>query len=291
MYFRQKGKGLSKNKIPKRKLIDQFPRSAGLPSQSSKFWAKEKDRYLRQLLIGDLEAITGREAVVLYSQLNEGIGHSDADDLSEVLEGLNSKDIDLIIQTPGGMVDAVEKLVTVLRAKLDSFRVIVPSWAKSGGTVLAMASEKILLGVNSELGPVDPQMFLPEIGPVPCEFVAKDQQQPQVVREMAGAAVARMSSLARKILREGIISTETDEGLDLVIQKISSSDTYRSHGAVIDFSEAQDLGLSVEWMPPDGDLWKTVWLLYCCYDYDTALEGIGKITEGAVNSIARRSSY
>ncbi len=82
-----------------------------------------------------------------------------------------------------------------------------------------------------------------------------------------------------------------EEDLDVVIKKISSSDTYRSHGAVIDFSEAQDLGLSVSWMAPEEELWRTVWLLYCCYEYDTAQKGIGKITEGAVNSIARRSSY
>lgn len=44
----------------KNKLADQFPRTSQLPSQSSRFWAKEKDRYLRQLLISDLEQTTGR---------------------------------------------------------------------------------------------------------------------------------------------------------------------------------------------------------------------------------------
>ena len=274
-----------------RKLTGQFPRTGDLPSQSSKFWAKEKDRYIRQLLISDLETVTGREVVVYFSQLNEGIGHTDADDLSEVIDGLETKDIDLIIQTPGGMVDAVEKLVTVLKSRLDSYRVIVPSLAKSGGTVIAMSASKILLGVNSELGPIDPQMFLPNIGPVPCEFVEKDEGQPAVVRQMAGSAVERMKALARKILKEGMLSEATDDNLDSVIQKISSSDTYKSHGAVIDFSEAEELGLSVKWMDPYDKEWRLVWLLYCCYDYDTSIKRIGKITEGAVNSIARQSSY
>lgn len=274
-----------------RKLVSQFPRAEALPSQSSKFWAKEKDRYLRQLLIADLEKITGREAIVYFSQLNEGIGHSDADDISEIIEGLETKDIDLIIQTPGGMVDAVEKFVTVLNARLNSFRVIVPSWAKSGGTVIAMASDGILLGVNSELGPIDPQMFLPDIGPVPCEFVANDESQPQVIQQLAGTAVDRMRALAKRILQDKMLKDSSEEEIDIAIKKISSSDTYRSHGAVIDFTEAQELGLSVEWMAPEDELWRTVWLLYCCYDYDTSLKGIGKITEGAVNSIARRSSY
>lgn len=274
-----------------RKLCLQFPRTKGLPSQSSKYWAKEKDRYIRQLLISDIEEVTGREVVVYFFQLPEGIGHTDADDISEIIDGLSTRSIDLIIQTPGGMVDAVEKLVIVLKSRLDSYRVIVPSLAKSGGTVIAMSASEILLGVNSELGPVDPQMFLPNIGPVPCEFVSKDESQPEVVRQMAGSAVERMRALARKILKDGMLSSADDDKLDNVIQKISSSDTYKSHGAVIDFSEAEEIGLAVKWMEPQEELWRLVWLLYCCYDYDAAIKGIGKITEGALNSIARGRSY
>ena len=278
------------SELPPRKLTRQFPRSVELPTQSSKFWAKEKDRYLRQLLIGDIESHTGREVVVYFSQPWEGIGHTDADDISEVIEGLQTRDIDLIIQTPGGMVDAVEKVVTVLKYRLDSYRVIVPSWAKSGGTVIAMSSQQILLGVNSELGPIDPQMFMPGLGAVPCEFVARDTDQSQIIRDLASSAVDRMKQLARKILQDGMLKERDADEVSRVIQELSSSQTYNSHGAVIDFSEAEKLGLSVEWMSPDDELWRRVWLLYCCYDYDTRLKGIGKITEGTVNSIARMSS-
>jgi hypothetical protein len=279
---------LSGRAFPKRKLTRQFPRTTALPTQSSKFWAKEKDRYIRQLLIGDIEKLSCRETVVYFSELSEGISHVDADDISEVLDGLGTRDIDLIIQTPGGEVDAVEKLVTVLQARLDSYRVIVPSWAKSGGTVIAMSSEKILLGVNSELGPIDPQMFLPDIGVVPCELVARDGSIPQIVRDIAASSVERMRKLARKILKDGMLSTFDDGRLDVVIERISSANSYNSHGAVIDYSEARDIGLSVEWMDPDSAFWRKVWLLYCCYDYDLKTRGIAKITEGAVNSIARR---
>ena len=273
--------------LPSRKLQNQFPRTLGHPTQSSKFWAKEKDRYLRQLLIGDVEQITGRELVVYYAQLSEAINHTDPDDLSEILEGLKTKDIDLVIQTPGGMVDAVEKFVAVLRQRVSSYRVIVPSWAKSGGTVIAMSSSEILLGVNSELGPIDPQMYLPDLGPVPCEFVSRDEGQERVIRDIADAAVTRMRDLAKRILRGGMLSNLDEEALSGVIAKVSSSTAYRSHGAVIDFSEAKQLGLSTSWMPPEGDLWKKVWLLYCLYDFDTKTRNLGRIIEGAVNSIAR----
>jgi hypothetical protein len=290
-YLKQKIQDYSVLKKPNRKLKKQFPRDAALPSQSSKFWAKEKDRYLRQLLIADLEDQTGRETVVYFARLSEGINHSDADDMSEIIEGVSGDKIDLVIQTPGGMVDAVEKFVTVLRQRGKSYRVIVPSLAKSGGTVIALSAEKILLGVNSELGPIDPQFVMPDLGAVPCQFIADDNTQQPVLRSLAKSAVERMKQLAESILSEGMLKGKTKNELDDVINKISSSDTYNSHGAVIDFSEAEQLGLSVEWMKPEDDLWKRIWLLYCCYDHDIKLRGIGKIIEGAVNSIARPTSY
>ncbi len=100
-----------------------------------------------------------------------------------------------------------------------------------------------------------------------------------------------MRQLAERILSEGMLKGKTSEELNDVIKKVSSSDTYNSHGAVIDFSEAQELGFSVERMAPEDDFWKRIWLLYCCYDHDVKLRGIGKILEGATNSIARPPSY
>lgn len=242
-------------------------------------------------MISDIEKLTQRELVVYFARLSEGINHSDPDDLSEVIEGITNDDIDILIQTPGGMVDAVEKFVTVLRQRKKNYRVIVPSLAKSGGTVIAMSSEKILLGVNSELGPIDPQFLMSDLGAVPCQYIADDETQAPVVRSMAKSAVARMRQLAERILSEGMLNGHTHDELQEVINKVSSSDTYNSHGAVIDYSEAESLGLAVEWMPPEGDLWRKIWLLYCCYDHDIKLNNIGKIVEGATNSIARPPSY
>ena len=285
---------MTKENLTKNPILNQFPRSKDLPTQSSKYWAKEKDRYLRQLLLADLKERTGRETLVYFSQLNEGINHTDADDLSEVIEGLDTKDIDLIIQTPGGGVDAVEKLITLLKCRLDSYRVIVPSWAKSGGTAIAISSKQILLGINSELGPIDPQMVMvvnDQPTPVPCEFVVDDVTQPHLVQQIAKTSVERMKSLAKKILRDGMLADKNEEDLDRTIEKLSSSDSYKSHGAVIDYSEAKSLGLNVAWMEPDSPEWKTVWLLYCCYEYDTKLKNLGKIIEGEKYSISRLSSY
>ncbi len=288
--FQAKSRDFTLSKKNHTELTNQFPRRKTLPSQSSKYWAKEKDRYLRQLLISDIENGTGRDVVVYYDCDLEGILRDDADDIAEIIEGVNRDKIDIVLHTPGGSVDAVEKVVTVLKQAKKAYRVIVPSFAKSGGTVIAMSAEQILMGVNSELGPIDPQFFLKDIGaPVPCQIIAADQSLKPTLRSLASAAVRRMNSLATKILKEGMLSGATESDLSAVIAKLSSSNTYNSHGAVIDFTEAKSLGLSVEWMEPNEDLWRRVWLLHCCYDHDAKLRRIGKIIEGANNSITRPS--
>lgn len=264
-----------------------FPRSKTLPAQSPKYWAKEKDRYIRQLLIADIEEITGRPLLVYFSQLDQEISHTDPDDISEILSGINGKSIDLFIQTPGGNVDATEKIISILRQSSSDYRVIVPSWAKSAGTVIAISSNKIILGINSELGPIDPQIKTTNIGIVPCELLAKDPAQPQHVRDLFQQAVDRTRTMATDLLKKGMMKGKTDADVQDVITKISSSAGYKSHGAVIDFTEANQLGLAVEYLDSGDELWKRLWLLYCLYDYDSKAKNFGKIFEGVKYSISR----
>ena len=273
--------------IPKRKNSNQFPRTSQLPSQSSKYWAKEKDRLLRQLLISDIENVTGRELAVYYAHIDQPIMPSDSDDLSEVLEGIVGRHIDLLIHTPGGGVDAVEKIVTVLKKRTDSFRVLVPGWAKSGGTVIAISSSEIVLGINSEMGPIDPQLKINGLGMVPAEVVANDPTMQPSVQAMAKMAVERMRKMAANYLAQGMLKGKTDAEIDAVVAQLSSATSYGSHGAVIDSDEAKQLGLAATYLEPSDELWKRIWLLHCCYEHDAALRNIGKFFEGSLYSLQR----
>lgn len=264
----------------------QFPRTADLPTQSAKYWAKEKDRYLRQLLIQDIEAATGRPLVVYFAQLSQQIDHTDPDDIAEIISAIDEKSVDIFIQTPGGLVDATEKIVSVLQKKFDDYRVIVPSWAKSAGTVIALSSSSIVFGINSELGPIDPHWQVNGMQ-VPCELIATDPKFDQHVQQMARLAAQRMSQMAGDILARGMLSGSDHTVIEGVIQKVSASTGYMSHGAVIDFGEAQSLGLKSEFIQPTEKLWQQIWLLYCMYDYDSRLKNLGKIIEGNKFSISR----
>jgi hypothetical protein len=96
-----------------------------------------------------------------------------------------------------------------------------------------------------------------------------------------------MRKMATDILSNAMMRGKTATEVDAVIQKISTSSGYLSHGAVIDFEEATNLGLSAIYLHPADDLWKRIWLLYCLYDYDTKAKNVGKIFEGSKFSISR----
>ena len=258
--------------MKERRASNQFPRTADLPYQSPKYWAKEKNRYLRQLLISDIEAETERETDVYFSRLDQAITEIDADDMSEVLSAVESKDIDILLHTPGGLVDAVEKFVSVLSLLKLSYRVVVPSFAKSGGTLIALTAKEILMGVNSELGPVDPQITTADYASVSAEYVVADDGQPKILQSIAKANIERGKKLAEKYIRV-ILETKAknptaeqiaacEKSIATVLEKLCSPTGYGSHGAVIDYTEAHEIGLPAIWMDPNSTLWKKVWLLY-----------------------------
>lgn len=260
---------------------ERFPRSDELPVQSPKYWVKEKDRYLRQLLIKDIQAQSERELVVYFTNTGH-IDFKDADDISEVLADCKTGEIDLLIQTPGGNIDACEKLISVLGQRSNSYRVLIPSWAKSAGTIIAISSKEIVMGVNSELGPIDPQF-----NGIPAEFVRDDPAQPYPHKKIAENAIVRTKQLGSQVLSKGMLKGREPTEIDDLVNQLGSTQSYLSHGAVINAQEAQSLGLNIRYLDPEDEMWQRLWLLYCMYEHDCTIRRYAKIFEGARFSIAR----
>lgn len=65
----------------------------------------------------------------------------------------------IILNTPGGSVETVEKLVDIVRFHYKTIYFIVPDFAMSAGTIFCMAGDKIYMDYSSSLGPIDPQVF------------------------------------------------------------------------------------------------------------------------------------
>src|SRR5205809_5419115 len=76
--------------------------------------------------------------------------------------------IDLILHTPGGLVLAAEQIAKALVERKAKVTVFVPHYAMSGGTLIALAADEIVMDANAVLGPVDPQ-----IGDMPAASIVK----------------------------------------------------------------------------------------------------------------------
>lgn len=78
-----------------------------------------------------------------------------------VMHGMDfERGLTLILHTPGGMTNATETIVQYVRSKFDAVEVIVPTYSMSAGTMIALATDLIILGRQSQLGPIDPYMAM-----------------------------------------------------------------------------------------------------------------------------------
>ena len=262
---------------------EQFPRSSDLPKQSPVYWVGQKDRYLRQLLIRDIEALTERRLVVYFaSRFNDAqINQRDCDYFVELFGDVNGAPCDLFIETPGGETDATEGLVSLLRNLAPDLRVIVPKAAKSNGTLLSLAAKEIVMGPPSELGPIEPQL-----GKIPSSILMQPEMAKQnfPLHELGKYAYQHSKKIALNLLSSGMMATRTSKKVEEVVEKLASRDTYKSHGAVIDHKEASNLGLNICYLPNGDEIWSRIWLLYCMYDFDLHRSGLLKIYEGRARS-------
>ncbi|HPG41806.1 MAG TPA: Clp protease ClpP [bacterium] len=105
-----------------------------------------------------------RDILVFASDLTKNIfnsiDYSDILPFQDQLSNLNGESIDIILETPGGYAEVVEDLVKLVRKKYDKVGIIIPGWAKSAGTIFALAGDEILMGPTSGLGPIDAQIIL-----------------------------------------------------------------------------------------------------------------------------------
>lgn len=264
-------------------MPDVFPRTKDLPKQSPLFWVNHKDRYLRQLLIRDIEEETGRCLVVYFTDCDHTNAQIDGGDdvhFAELLAACANKPVDLLLETNGGGTDATEKLCSMLRGMAPDLRVVVPRRAKSNGTVLTMCGQTIVLGAESELGPIDPH-----INGVPVQFILNAPDKFNAIEyQLSATAQQQTEKLARDLLSSGMMQGKTPAEIDAAIAKLATRNTYHSHGSVIDHKEAASLGFKVTHLDHESDLWKKFWLLRVMYQHDCPLGGYAKLFESATIS-------
>jgi hypothetical protein len=275
---------MSKTKESQRQ--EQFPRTNDLPSQSPLFWVEQKDRYLRQLLIRDIQEITGRKLLVYFAnrfEVGSDIDHRDCSLVAEIFNGVNGSAVDFMIETNGGNTDAADSIISFLRNITKDMRVIVANCAKSNGTLIALLSNSIIMGPSSELGPIEPS-----VQGIPCSIlVHQNIAASNFALHMHGQfALKQTTDLANKLLTEGMMKGKDAIEIEKVVKQLSSRDKYAAHGSCIDYNEASSIGLNVIKLNSDDALWKRIWLLHCMYEHDCRKSKYLKIFEGDARSTA-----
>jgi ClpP class serine protease len=88
--------------------------------------------------------------------------HIDIDDAESVLQAIretpSGRAIEIVLHTPGGLVLAARQIASALADHDGKITAVVPHYAMSGGTMIALAADEILVDAHAALGPIDPQI-------------------------------------------------------------------------------------------------------------------------------------
>jgi ClpP class serine protease len=156
--------------------------------------------------------------------------------------------IDLVLHTPGGLVLATEQIARALIRHDAKVTVFVPHYAMSGGTMLAMAADEIVMDENAVLGPVDPQLgnvaaasILKVLEAKPLE---KIDDQTLVTADVARKAISQVQRFVRTLLEDSVPQQKVSPtAIDQIIDRLTTGQV--THDYPISVEEATEIGLHV----------------------------------------------
>jgi len=168
-------------------------------------------------------------------------------DSEQVLRALRLTDpqvpIQLVLHTPGGLVLASVQIARAIKRHKGKVTVYVPHYAMSGGTLIAMAADEIVMSEDAVLGPVDPQ-----IGPYPAASVVKVvQDKPIAEIDDSTLILADQGNKALEQVREVVEELLEDQmGAEKATQlaTLLAEGTW-THDFAITYEAAKGLGLNV----------------------------------------------
>ncbi|MDI3340975.1 MAG: hypothetical protein QJR03_10640 [Sphaerobacter sp.] len=182
----------------------------------------------------------------------------DIEDSEQVLRAIrltpDDMPVDVVLHTPGGLVIAAEQIAEALKRHKGRVTVFVPHYAMSGGTLIALGADEIVMDPDAVLGPVDPQIGGPGGATYPAASILKALEEPNPNRD---DETLILGDLARKALQQVYTTTYNllakhmpPEQADRTARALSSGQW--THDYPIDVQQARELGLPVsDQMPPE----------------------------------------
>jgi len=209
---------------------------------------------MRQRKIAEIEKKRGSRVILLVhrQETMSFLGFPlmrfiNIEDSEEVIRAIQLTDdnvpLDVILHTPGGLVLAATQIARALKSHPAKTTVFVPHYAMSGGTLLALAADEIVMSPHAVLGPIDPQL-----GQKPAASVLKvlEMKEPKdiddetlILADVSKKAVAQLQRTAETLL-EGQMDAEKAKSLAKTL-----SEGRWTHDYPILPDEAKELGLKV----------------------------------------------
>ena len=256
---------------------------------------------LRRNYLKCISSITGRNLITYYSGWlkypgapNVEINDNDKNAIMNAIHKMDrKKGLDLILHTPGGDIAATESIVTYLKKMFNNdIRAIVHQISMSAGTMIAMSCKEIIMGHQSSLGPIDPQM-----GGVACQAVIDEFRRAVTEVSINPASLGLWQTIIGKLNPTFLTACEdalkwSETLATKWIQEVNQSvniadikDTFLdhnnsySHSRHISKDDCRKAGLNITDLENDQDLQENVLSLHHCYMILIDMINVSKIVE------------
>jgi ClpP class serine protease len=223
-----------------------------------------KQRWLeasRRRLIAQIERKRGSRVILLAHRQETMsflgfplVRYIDVSDSEEVIRAIRLTDpnvpIDIILHTPGGLVLAATQIASAINRRKGKVTALVPHYAMSGGTLIALAADEIVISDHAVLGPVDPQ-----VGQYPAASLLKAVEQKSkdrihdetlILADQAKKAITQVQETVRELLR----GKYPDPIVDNLATMLSEGRWTHDFPITFDYAKAVGLHVSSD-MPPE----------------------------------------
>lgn len=266
----------------------------------------------RRKYLKKLQEKTGRNVIAYYSgwlqkpqQAGTILTDDDKNGLMNAVHRLDrSIGLDLLLHTPGGDFAATESIVDYLRRMFGTnIRAIIPQLAMSGGTMIACACREIVMGKQSNIGPIDPQFGgIPAHGVI-AEFeeavraIKKDANTIPLWQTIVGkyhptfiGECRNAIELATKIVTQWLVTGMFEKEPDAesrarkIVQALNNHADTKTHARHIHADEAKTFGLKIRMLEEDSELQDLALTVHHAYMHTFAHAAAVKIVENHLGS-------
>lgn len=214
------------------------------------------------------------------------IMHEDINGFMTSIVGMDwNRGLTLILHTPGGAINAAETIVAYLQSKFPDIETIIPVYAMSAGTMITLGTNRAVMGRQSQLGPIDPQMFIGN-GSVSARAIVEQFNRAHadiaanpilahvwapIIQSLGPALLTEAQNalsygerMVASWLRTRMFQADPnrDTKSDEIAKFFSDASQHLSHGRRIDRDEARSRGVPIDDLEDSQDLQEAVLTAY-----------------------------